>query len=128
MTEFNFDESIVSDLYKDAYGSRSFVALWPVDGSELEKQAEWDRVCRDVKSSIEDDKERDSLALNDFESIVSDSLSYGAQTRAQAILWALEGAGYKRDSPCQTHSIDYAFYNLGLNLKDSHKIKKEIGL
>lgn len=44
MTQFTFDETIVSDLHKDAYGFRPRSPFWNnwERISDVEKQAEWD--------------------------------------------------------------------------------------
>ena len=121
---FTFNENLISDLYKDAYGSRSASAMWPVNGTDAEKQAEWDRVCDIVELEIEAQKLRQDYAKHDFEESIAKCLSVGAKNRKQAIEWALHS--HCDDMTCK-YSVDIALHSLGLGMMDSDNYVKEMG-
>ena len=55
MTQFTFDENVVSDLYKDAYGFRPRGAFWDMwnQMSNDEKQAEWDSLLNALELEMQ---------------------------------------------------------------------------
>jgi hypothetical protein len=66
---YTYDENIVSDLYKDAYGSRPgefFWADWDACSDDA-KQHLWDRLVDAVGESIEREREYQQEAIFDLE-------------------------------------------------------------
>ena len=66
---YTFDENIVSDLYKDAYGHRPgeyFWADWDACSDDA-KQHLWDRLVDAVGESIREEEARQKKAIEDFE-------------------------------------------------------------
>ncbi len=58
---YTFDESILSDLHKDAYGSRpwqSYYDAW-LEMADSEKQAEWDRLVKLAEEEYDRERERE---------------------------------------------------------------------
>ena len=66
---YTFDENIVSNLHKDAFGfrpSRSW--YWDWNGySDDEKQKEWDFLLQALKRGMEDEARREDDAIFDFD-------------------------------------------------------------
>lgn len=85
-TKYTFDENIVSDVYKDAYGHRPsefFWADWNACNDDA-KQRLWDALVDAVRESVRDEEARQKKAIEDFE------------TRASFIENAKEGFGRKQ--------------------------------
>jgi predicted Fe-S protein YdhL (DUF1289 family) len=112
MSRYTFDDSIVSDLHKDAYGSRprsEFWACWD-SYSDDEKQFVWDCLVEQANDQSEMDRRRESRALEDFEARVSQSIESGARDRSQAIEWILQAEGLDGEQ-----DAGYVCYRLGLS-------------
>ena len=92
MTQFTFDESIVSDLHKDARGWRPREYFWETweAASDEEKQVIWDGLCNEHAAEIEREKRQQERAVAEFEEQIARNLSYGAADRQQAIRWVVE--------------------------------------
>ena len=66
---YTFDETILSDLYKDAYGSRPreyFWADWDACNDEG-KQMMWDRLVDVVGESVRNEEAQQKKAIDKFE-------------------------------------------------------------
>ena len=75
--EYTFDENIVSDLHKDAYGSRPgerFWAEWSLTDNDG-KQRMWDALLDDLGRAIENEREYQQQAIAEFESWVAQTMS-----------------------------------------------------
>lgn len=106
---YTFDDNIVSDLHKDAYGFRpgeSFWRNWAVFNPE-QKQAMWDSLCDTLERETQYERERQERAEHDVEVRIQQLMSAGAKTRAQAVRWLDEAEETNGD-------IEYLEYKLGL--------------
>ncbi len=112
MTAYTFDDSIVSDLHKDAYGVRPTQMFWHSwdQYSADEKQAEWDWLVGKAEESARLDRERETRALEIFEARVTESIQAGARDRNQAIKWILQAEGLEGE-----RDPGYVCYQLGLS-------------
>jgi hypothetical protein len=93
MTQFTFDEHAVSDLHKDAYGFRpspEFSILWQCSSDE-QKQEIWDDLIATLRREMAAEEEKERIAIGDFERGIQMNLAMGAEDRATAILWMLDG-------------------------------------
>ena len=83
------DESMVSDLHKDAYGFRPREAFWSAweRMTPSEKQSEWDSLCRSVENAIAREVLMAEEAAVEFEQLVSETIAHGAADRQVAIRW-----------------------------------------
>ena len=89
---YSFDENIVSDLHKDAFGFRpsaTWYEQWAAM-TEDQKQEEWDYLLRALKSSMEDEARREDDAIFDFDCMVRRYMEMGAANRETAIRWMLD--------------------------------------
>lgn len=67
--EYTFDENIVSDLHKDAYGSRPgerFWVEWDLTDNDG-KQRIWDSLLDDLDRALENEREAQAEAICDLE-------------------------------------------------------------
>ena len=67
--EYTFDENIVSDLHKDAYGFRPgerFWAEWSLTDNDG-KQRMWDALLDDAERAVENEREYQIEAIHDLE-------------------------------------------------------------
>jgi len=92
MTVYTFDENIISDLHKDAFGFRpsatwyeQFAAM-----SDDEKQEEWDYLLRALERSMEEEARREKDAIFEFDCLVRRYMELGAANRETAIRWILD--------------------------------------
>ena len=110
---YSFDDSIVSDLHKDAYGVRPTQMFWHSwdQYSADEKQAEWDWLVGKAEESARLDREREARALEVFEARVTESIQAGAEDRETAIRWILqaEGLDEERDPGFICYSLGLAY-------------------
>jgi len=70
---YTYDENIVSDLYKDAYGHRPgeyFWADWDACNEDA-KQHLWDRLIDAVGESIREEQRYHNMAIAEFEGWVN---------------------------------------------------------
>ena len=112
MTAYTFDDSIVSDLHKDAYGVRPTQMFWHSwdQYSADEKQAEWDWLIGKAEERARLERDSEARALEVFEARVAESIQSGARDRAQAIKWILQAEGLEGE-----RDPGYVCYQLGLS-------------
>lgn len=85
MTTHTFDENIVSDLYKEVYGTRSMARGWSAL-TDAEKQTEWDYLLRRLDEVQAEQSEAEKQAIARFEArVASTSALVSNSDRADAI-------------------------------------------
>ncbi len=86
-----FDESLISDLHKDAYGFRPSESFWSTFAAfnPEQKQALWDSLLADLKRSVDEDYEREESAIFEFEDRV-DNLMHDGTNRKAVIEWLMK--------------------------------------
>lgn len=109
---FTFDETIVSDLHKDARGFRPSGYWWMMweEASDLRRQEIWDGLIDELNHCMEQERQAQARATERFEQLVAKTIEYGAADRETAIRWIVESldlGGYA--------TAEYACYNLGLS-------------
>lgn len=108
---YTFDESIVSDLHKDAYGFRPSNWFWTdwKNASDDQKQKIWDDLVETLEDEIKRQREDNERATTQFEQRITDSIAAGAGTRQNAIRWILQGEGLDKEQ-----DYGYVCYQLDL--------------
>jgi hypothetical protein len=93
LATFTFDENIVSDLHKDAYGFRPVGCFWTEweGANDAGKQVIWDQLVRGVAESIEADNQAEADAIRAFDAEVALYIENGALNRETAIRWMSQG-------------------------------------
>jgi len=113
-TGYSFDESILSELHKDARGFRPREGFWQhwnestMDG----KQSIWDGLIRELDEEMERQREAHERAIVAFETRITDTISVGAGDRATAIRWILQAMDLSEHD--LRYGGSYVCYELGL--------------
>jgi hypothetical protein len=90
---YTFDETIVSDLHKDAYGYRPdayFWEEWTQCGDDT-RQAMWDNLLVELEQAREREAQEQIAAINAFELEIANALDVGASSREDAVRWIVQG-------------------------------------
>lgn len=113
---YTFDDNIVSDLHKDAYGFRPCEGFWASWNSmdDEEKQAEWDNLIEACNRAIQEEQEQEERAIERFEVLVTQTISSGAGDRETAIRWIMDASSAARDNDwdylCWEHGLPYGYF------------------
>ena len=110
---YTFDENLVSDLHKDARGSRpseSFYEIWN-SGSDFDKQCIWNNLLTQLDVTDKEEQAREQSAIASFEQHIA-SLESISNSREQSIRWIVEGLGLTESD--KLYGSDYICYKLGL--------------
>ena len=90
---YTFDENIVSDLHKDAYGYRPdayFWEEWTQCGDDT-RQAMWDNLLVELEQARDREAQEQIAAINAFELEIANALDVGASSREDAVRWIVQG-------------------------------------
>ena len=90
---YTFDENIVSDLHKDAYGYRPdayFWEEWTQCGDDT-RQAMWDNLLVELEQTRDREAQEQIAAINAFELEIANALDVGASSREDAVRWIVQG-------------------------------------
>lgn len=122
---FTYDETILSDLYKDAYGFRprdSFYREWD-NLDNTGKQALWDFLCVQVEASIEADKAFQENAKFQLEIEIANNIMLGAKDSSTAFRWIVESYdsnheinGFESGMFCYQFGLPYMMEDELMNL------------
>ena len=86
---YTFDERIVSDLYKDAYGHRpgqSFWEMWTTV-TDRDRQEIWDNLLEALEREVERERAARAQAEHAFQCSINSLMHAGAQDFEMAIRW-----------------------------------------
>jgi hypothetical protein len=109
---YTFDESILSDLHKDAYGSRpwqSYYDAWNEMG-DSEKQAEWDRLVKLVEEECERERRMEDLAHERWSAHLVQLMADNGIDYATALRWDMAAMDAPDDASyyCYRWGISYS--------------------
>ena len=92
MTAYTFDESIVSDLHKDAFGFRPREYFWEEwnNSSDSSKQVIWDDLLDALQRANEWERAEQAAAVKQFEDRIKLLMNVGAPDRNTAIRWIVD--------------------------------------
>ena len=111
---YTYDEAIVSDLHKDAYGfrpSEGFWVNWNCAGAER-RQAIWDALLCSLDQAMDDQKAAYEDAKSEYEVRLAEYISIGAKDRATAIRWLVQSLELTETD--KWYGAEYICYTLGL--------------
>ena len=96
---YTFDEYLISDLHKDAYGYRPTESFWSTFAAfnSDRKQALWDSMIADLNRSIEDEENNQQAAIVEFENRI-DNLMTDAPSRKSVVAWFMRQADCDGDA------------------------------
>lgn len=115
MTTYTFDESIVSDLHKDAYGfrpSQSWWAMWAAFNGD-QKQAEWDHLIEVMNESMEMERLQTERALAEFKALVQKTIELGAGDEETALRWMTQDETFYH-----SQDVEHWVWNQGILFTD----------
>lgn len=115
----HYDESILSDLHKDAYGTRPGEYFWSKwnNMSEAEREAEWNMLCDAMNDSIEHEKRAEARALSKFEESIVEIMKVGAKDRQTALRWITEGEEFSH-----AQDIEHWVWKQGILFTENGKV------
>jgi hypothetical protein len=88
---YTFDENLISDLHKDAYGFRPSESFWATFAAfnPEQKQALWDSMLSELDRSIREDEELEQAAIVKFEDRI-DNLMHEGTNRMRVVAWLID--------------------------------------
>lgn len=107
---FTYNDSLYSDLHKDARGVRpgdSGFNYWS-SLTPAEKQTQWDSLIVEMNQRYEDEQKEQKLAVERFEAQIEAFIKNGAKDRKMAIRWIFDAEEVHPEDP------DYLCYRLDL--------------
>jgi hypothetical protein len=119
---YTFDENIVSDLHKDAYGFRPTSGWWDCwhyqdnDG----KQAAWNTLLDDLERSIARERREEADAMIALHQRIQGVMLLGAKDEVQALKWIMQAEEF--DDHDLRYGPSYFCYRFGL----SYSAEKEL--
>jgi len=111
---YTFDEDIVSDLHKEAFGFRPSSRFW-VNwncASDDAKQTVWDGLIYALNRAMDEQKAAYDLAKSEYEVRLAGYISIGAKDRATAIRWLVQSLELTETD--KWYGAEYICYTLGL--------------
>lgn len=86
---YTFDEQIVSDVHKEAFGFRPTQGWWAnwKHSNNDQKQNIWDGLIVSMERAHKEEKEREKHACNQVENALVEAIIAGAENRVTAIRW-----------------------------------------
>jgi len=114
---YTFDETIVSDLHKDAYGYRPSSGWWAEWKSFTpdEKQKGWDRMCEVLEENEEIERRRAARSYDLWDRHISRIAAEQGISLADAIRWDMQAENAEGD-------VGYYCYNWGLSYSTEDEI------
>ena len=111
---YTFDEDIVSDLHKDAFGFRPSEYFWNQwnAASDDQKQVIWDDLLVSLDQALTNQKAAYDRAEQEFEESITTNISLGAPDRATAIRWIVDSLNLSESD--KWYGAEYICYTLGL--------------
>ena len=89
---YDFDDSIFSDLHKDAYGFRPRGHEY-FEAAPERKQEIWVQTIEALEASQEEESRREQEAVAEFEAQITRVIKAGAGDRITALRWMIQPAG-----------------------------------
>ena len=89
---YTFDENIVSDLHKEAYGTRPTSFWWQCwnEATDDQKQVEWNNLLEVHAVTMDRAAQEEIAAINAFEIEIANALDVGARSREDAVRWIVQ--------------------------------------
>ena len=115
---YTFDEDLVSDLHKDAYGFRPSQGFWEFwsTASDVEKQKEWDSLCDALDCTIEQERKEHAAAIKQFNQVLDTLYQHAAKNFEDAIKYLHQAYDTDGDD-------EYLEYMMGLPYKHIAKAR-----
>jgi hypothetical protein len=120
-TGYTFDEQIVSDVHKEAFGFRPTQGWWAhwKNSNNDQKQDIWDDLIVSMERAHNEEKERERRACNAVENALVEAYIAGARDRVTAIRWWWQNF----DTNSRYFDPEHAIWTVGLL---GTKLEKEL--
>jgi hypothetical protein len=118
---YTFDEQIVSDLHKDARGSRPSQTWWSIWNrvSDDAKQDIWDALCDELDTELNRERVAKARAMLALTERLEKMYELGAKSEVQALKWIMEAEDF--DDYDLQYGADYFCYHFGLDYTEGKK-------
>ena len=126
---YTFSEELLSDLHKDARGFRprsdAFWTAW-ADANDQGKQAIWDGLIQEMEIADQEERESEQQSIAEFEDVVQEYISLGAQDRSTALCWLIQDDMF-RPGFYHKQDIEHWVYDQGILFTDyGRELVKEL--
>lgn len=118
---YTYDDILVSDLYKDAYGHRpsyAYLIEWH-DMTKAQKQTEWDLLMDTFVAREEHEQAIEDANVESFHARIERMMEDGAESKTQAIRWICDAEGIDYYDP----DVGYICFQLGLPYSMENEIR-----
>ena len=106
---YDFDDSIFSDLHKDAYGFRPRGHEY-FEAAPERKQEIWVQTIEAMEASQEEESRREQEAVAEFKAQITRVIEAGAGDRITALRWMIQPAG---ETFRLEQDVEYWVFNQG---------------
>lgn len=119
---YTFDDSTVSDLHKDAYGSRPGAGWWGRwhSMSDAMKQEEWDHLLAAAERSAHEERQAEERAQVRWDAHINQMMLDNGIDRATALRWDMQAMGANGDE-------GYYCYLWGISYTNEVAIREAVG-
>ena len=124
---YSFDENIVSDLHKDAYGVRPREGFWSqwTSSNDNEKQVIWDGLLGSLNNTMEREERELIEAKMRWEAHIAKLMKDLGINFETAVRWDMQAMGVSRDDP---QAFGYYLWHWGISsLSYERKIEMKLG-
>jgi hypothetical protein len=120
---YTFDETIVSDLHKDARGFRPSQTWWSVWNrvSDDAKQDIWDALCIELSEELDREKREQARAALALTERLEQMYELGATSEVQALQWIMEAEEF--DDFDLRYGASYFCYHFGLSYSAANEFR-----
>ena len=110
-----YDEQILSDLHKDAFGYRPSADFWVnwKELSDIGKQREWDYMVSVLKRTMEREQEEELTALADFEADLAKIMEIGCCDEKTALAW-MTPIEFEENENLNSQDIEHWVWQCGI--------------
>jgi hypothetical protein len=115
---YTFDESVLSDLHKEAFGFRpsaSYYTHWR-SLTDQDKQIEWDNLCAASDQSEQDERDAEARNYARWQTQLEELIRMGAGDKATAIRWDMQAQN------ADPGEVSFYCYARGLSYKAEDEI------
>ena len=123
---YTFDENIVSDLHKDAFGFRPSEAWWRSWNFQDDdgKQSVWDYLIYEMNRSMAAQEKAEAEALNEFRAEIRQVMDLVSCKWNDALRHLMVAEGHEVGYNTYEQDFDYFLWRRGLGYEDRQKIYK----
>ena len=120
---YTFDEQIVSDLHKDARGSRPSQTWWSIWNrvSDDAKQDIWDALSQELSETMDRERQAEARAALALTERLEKMYELGATSEVQALQWIMEAEEFN-DFDLR-YGASYFCYHFGLSYSAANEFR-----